>query len=61
LTTSPRFIEGNRLVNLLIAALRTKYARNSDKLHAWESASPLERTPQRADKTPAPAPATPAA
>jgi hypothetical protein len=43
--------KGIELAALIDAALRTKYARNPDKLRAWESASHLERAPQRAKKT----------
>ena len=41
----------------LDAIMRAKYARNSDKLRGWETASHLERAPVRAKK---PAPAQPA-
>jgi hypothetical protein len=44
----------NRFSDLLDAALQTKYARNPDKLRAWQSASHIERAPQR-EKKPAPA------
>ena len=49
--------EGMALVDLLDSALQTKYARNPDKLRAWQSASHLERAPQRAKKPAATAPA----
>jgi hypothetical protein len=48
-------------VTQLDAIKRNKYARNPDKLTAWDSASHIERAPQRAKKkdnggTPPPAP-----
>ena len=46
--------EGMKESNYLDAIMRAKYARNSDKLRAWESASRLERAPVRAKKTPPP-------
>ena len=45
--------EGMKESNYLDAIMRAKYARNPDKLRAWESASRLERAPVRAKKTPA--------
>ena len=39
----------------LDAIVRNKYTRNADKLRAWDSASHIERAPQR-EKKPAPAP-----
>ena len=45
-------------VTQLDAIMRNKYARNADNLRAWESASHIERAPQR-EKKPAPAPANP--
>lgn len=42
--------QGIEFADLIDAALRTKYARNPDKLRAWQSASHLERAPQRAKK-----------
>jgi len=38
--------------------MHNKYARNPDKLRAWDSASHIDRAPQRAKK-PAPASANP--
>ena len=46
---------GMKAVNYLDAIVRNKYARNADKLRAWDSASHIERAPQR-EKKPAPAP-----
>jgi len=37
----------------LDTVMRNKYARNTDKLRAWDSASHIERAPQR-EKTPVP-------
>jgi hypothetical protein len=37
------------------AIMRNKYARNPDKLNAWDSASHIERAPQRAKKPAPPA------
>lgn len=45
-------------VTQLDAIIRNKYARNAAKLRAWQSASHIERTPQR-EKKPAPAPGNP--
>jgi hypothetical protein len=42
--------EGMREVNYLDAIMHNKYARNADKLRAWESASHTERAPQREKK-----------
>jgi hypothetical protein len=49
-------------VTQLDAIMRNKYARNPDKLTAWDSASHIERAPKREKKaegatTPPPAPA----
>jgi hypothetical protein len=41
-------------VTQLDAIMHNKYARNSDKLRAWDSASHIERAPKR-EKKPAPA------
>jgi len=40
------------------AIMNNKYARNPEKLRAWESASHIERAPQR-EKKPAPSPTKP--
>jgi hypothetical protein len=42
--------DGMKESNYLDAIMRAKYARNPDKLRGWESASHLERAPQRAKK-----------
>ena len=42
-------------VTQLDAIMRNKYARNPDKLTAWDSASHIERAPQRAKKPAPPA------
>ena len=47
---------GMKEVNYLDAIMRNKYTRNPDKLRAWDSASHIERAPQREKK---PAPNTP--
>ena len=47
--------EGMKESNYLDAIMRAKYARNPDKLRRWESASRLERAPQRAKKPAPPA------
>jgi len=39
------------------AIVNNKYARNPEKLRAWESASHIERAPER-EKKPVPAPGT---
>lgn len=44
--------EGAKEITHLDAIMHNKYARNPDKLRAWESASHIERAPQR-EKTPA--------
>ena len=44
-------------VTYLDAIMHNKYARNPDKLRAWQSASHVERAPQR-EKIP-PTPPTP--
>jgi len=49
--------DGMKEVNYLDAIMNNKYARDADKLRAWNSASHIERAPVRAKKTPAPAPA----
>ena len=41
---------GMKEVNYLDAIVRNKYARNADKLRAWDSASHIERAPQREKK-----------
>ena len=45
-------------VTQLDAIINNKYARTPDKLRAWQSASHIERAPQREKKV-APAPAKP--
>src|SRR5207302_7840900 len=45
--------DGMKERTYLDAIVRNKYARNPDKLAAWESASRIERAPQR-EKKPAP-------
>ncbi len=47
--------EGMKEITYLDAILRNKYTRTPDKLRAWESASHIERAPQR-EKKPAPTP-----
>ena len=42
--------EGMKESNYLDAIMQAKYARNPDKLRGWQSASHLERAPQRAKK-----------
>ncbi len=42
--------EGMKEVNYLDAIMNNKYARNADKLRAWNSASHIERAPVRAKK-----------
>jgi hypothetical protein len=49
---------GMKEVNYLDAIMHNKYARNPDKLRAWQSASHIERAPQR-EKKPAVAVVTP--
>jgi hypothetical protein len=51
--------DGMKEVNYLDAIMHNKYARNPEKLRAWQSASHIERAPQREKKvapakTPAP-------
>ena len=41
---------GMKEVNYLDATIRNKYTRNPDKLRAWDSASRIERAPQREKK-----------
>ncbi len=41
---------GMKEVNYLDAIMRNKYTRNPDKLRAWDSASHIERAPQREKK-----------
>jgi len=45
---------GMKEVTTLNAIMHNKYARQPDKLRAWQSASHIERAPQR-EKKPAPA------
>ena len=45
--------EGMKELTTLDAIMHNKYARNPDKLRAWQSASHIERAPQR-EKKPAP-------
>ena len=42
---------GMKEVNYLDAIVRNKYTRNADKLRAWDSASHIERAPQREKKS----------
>ena len=49
--------DGMKEVNHLDAIMHNKYSRNPDKLRAWDSASHIERAPQREKKSPTPAPA----
>jgi len=51
---------GMKEVNYLDAIVRNKYTRNADKLRAWDSASHIERAPQRERKPPAAPAPTPA-
>jgi hypothetical protein len=50
---------GMKEVTYLDAIVQNKYARNPDKLRAWESASHIERAPQREKKPASGANATP--
>ena len=50
--------DGMKEVNYLDAIMHNKYARDTDKLRAWQSASHIERAPQR-EKKPAPTPTPP--
>ena len=43
----------------LDAIMHNKYARNPEKLRAWQSASHIERAPQREKKPKVPTPPTP--
>ena len=45
----------SKLSTQLDAIMRNKYARNPDKLTAWDSASHIERAPQRTKKPAPPA------
>ena len=45
----------------LNAIMHNKYARNPEKLRAWQSASHIERAPQREKKAPAKTPPPPTA
>ena len=51
--------DGMKEVNYLDAIMHNKYARNPEKLRAWQSASHIERAPQREKKPKAPTPPTP--
>ena len=46
--------EGMAEIKHLNAIMHNKYARNADKLRAWQSASHIERAPQRTPPAPAP-------
>ena len=46
--------EGQKLVSQLDAIMRNKYKRDPDKLHAWQSASHVERSPRPPKPTPEP-------
>lgn len=49
--------DGMKEITYLDAIVHNKYARDPDKLRAWESASHIERAPQREKKTtPTPTP-----
>ncbi|MCX6894883.1 MAG: hypothetical protein NTZ16_05155 [Verrucomicrobia bacterium] len=50
---------GMKAVNYLDAIMYNKYARVPDKLRAWQSASHIERAPQREKTTPTPTPTPP--
>lgn len=50
--------DGMKEVNYLDAIMHNKYARDPDKLRAWQSASHIERAPQR-EKKPTPPPTPP--
>ena len=50
--------EGMKEVTYLNAIMHNKYTRNADKLRAWQSASHIERAPQR-ETTPPPPPTPP--
>ena len=54
---SPLIQQGIKAVNTLDAIMHNKYGTQPDKLAAWQSASHVERDPQRAKTPPAPAPA----
>ncbi len=51
---------GMKEVNYLDAIMHNKYARDGDKLRAWNSANHIERAPQR-EKTPSPPASGPSA
>ena len=51
--------DGMKEINYLDAILHNKYARDPDKLRAWQSASHIERAPQREKKPPTPPPPPP--
>ena len=51
--------DGMKEVHYLDAIMHNKYARDPDKLRAWQSASHIERAPHREKKTPAPPTDTP--
>lgn len=51
--------EGMKQSTYLDAIVRNKYARNPDKIRAWETASHLERAPQREKKPMTPSPTPP--
>ncbi len=53
----PLIQQGMKAVNTLDAIMHNKYGTQPDKLAAWQSASHVERDPQRAKAPPAPAPA----
>ena len=46
--------DGMKEVNYLNAIIHNKYSRNAEKLRAWQSASHIERAPQRERKKIAP-------
>ena len=51
--------DGMKEVTYLDAITHNKYSRNPDKLRAWQSASHVERAPQREKKPTPPAPPNP--
>jgi hypothetical protein len=51
--------EGNKEVKQLNAIMHNKYTRQPEKLRAWESASTIERAPQREKKSVVNMPGTP--
>jgi len=60
---SPLIQQGMKALNTLDAIMNNKYSAQPDKMAAWNSASHIERAPQRnsPQPTPAPTPTTPPA